>query len=173
MMIRTQGPSMMKRKRVGTGTSVRSPRIEASWSLMKAEKGFSRKLTSPTRMLEASAPLGIFFMKWLLTLVGASVQSATASSDAFLGRSSPEPEVRQFHILTNNILSSLWGKSLSFYITHRADLQIIIRINRLAYARLHNFKISSIHLYTEGCRVHEVKREILVYAHSLPSPSKP
>lgn len=59
---------MMKRNLVGTGTSVRSPRIAASCRRMKAEKGFSKKATSPTRMLEASAPFGIFFMKWLLTL---------------------------------------------------------------------------------------------------------
>ena len=59
---------MMKRNLVGTGTSVRSPRIAASCSRMKAEKGFSKKSTSPTRMLEASAPFGIFFIKWLLTL---------------------------------------------------------------------------------------------------------
>ena len=63
-----QGPSMMKRNLVGTGTSVRSPSIAASCRRMKAEKGFSKKSTSPTRMLEASAPFGIFFMKWLLTL---------------------------------------------------------------------------------------------------------
>jgi hypothetical protein len=31
---------------------------------MKAGKGLSKKSTSPTRMLEASAPFGIFFMKF-------------------------------------------------------------------------------------------------------------
>ena len=103
----------MKRNLVGTGTSVRSPRIAASCSRMKAEKGFSKKSTSPTRMLEASAPFGIFFIKWLLTLkgrnitlrsscgsirgltfVGASELSATVSFEVFLGISSPEPMKR-------------------------------------------------------------------------------
>ena len=41
----------------------------ASCSLMKADRGFSRKSTSPTRMFEASAPFGIFFMKALLTCI--------------------------------------------------------------------------------------------------------
>ena len=59
----TAGPNKMKMKRVGTGTSVRSPKIVASLSRIKADKGLSRMLSSPTRMLEASAPFGIFFMK--------------------------------------------------------------------------------------------------------------
>ena len=41
----------------------------ASCSLMKADRGFSRKSTSPTRMFDASAPFGIFFMKALLTCI--------------------------------------------------------------------------------------------------------
>lgn len=51
---------------MGTGTSVRSPSIAALFRRMKAEIGFSRKSTSPTRMLLASAPLGIFLMKFKL-----------------------------------------------------------------------------------------------------------
>ncbi len=48
---------------VGTGTSVRSPRWTDSERRMKADSGLSREFSSPTRMLEASAPLGSFFMK--------------------------------------------------------------------------------------------------------------
>lgn len=47
---------------VGTGTSVRPPSVVACASRTKATKGLSRKSTSPTRTLEASASLGIFFM---------------------------------------------------------------------------------------------------------------
>ena len=59
----TAGPNKMKMKRVGTGTSVKSPKMTASLSRIKAERGLSRMLSSPTRILEASAPLGIFFIK--------------------------------------------------------------------------------------------------------------
>ena len=57
------GPSRMKINRVGTGTSVRSP---SNWALLrrtKARTGWLRKSTSPTRILEASAPGGIFLAK--------------------------------------------------------------------------------------------------------------
>lgn len=47
---------------VGTGTSVSAPNMTACCSLTKATKGLSRKSTSPTRTLEASASLGSFFM---------------------------------------------------------------------------------------------------------------
>ena len=60
----------MKMNLVGTGTSVRSPSCTASDSLMKADRGLSRVLSSPTRMLEASAPLGSFFMKWVFSCKG-------------------------------------------------------------------------------------------------------
>ena len=53
----------MKMNLVGTGTSVRSPNMLASCSLINADRGFSRTFSSPTRMLEASAPAGIFFIK--------------------------------------------------------------------------------------------------------------
>lgn len=53
---------------VGTGTSVRSP-ITAAWlSLMKQESVRSRKSTSPTKILLASAPGGIFRIKCVLPL---------------------------------------------------------------------------------------------------------
>lgn len=48
--------------RVGTGTSVRAPNITACCSRTKAMKGLSRKSTSPTSTLEASASRGNFFM---------------------------------------------------------------------------------------------------------------
>ena len=57
----TTGPRSMKMKRVGTGTSVKSPNTTGWTSRMKAETGFSRQSTSPTRTFEASAPAGIFF----------------------------------------------------------------------------------------------------------------
>ena len=57
----TTGPRSMKMKRVGTGTSVKSPKTTGWTSRMKAETGFSRQSTSPTRTFEASAPAGIFF----------------------------------------------------------------------------------------------------------------
>ncbi len=62
-MALTAGPKSIKMNLVGTGTSVRSPNMTASLSLIKAERGLSRTFNSPTRMFEASAPLGIFFMK--------------------------------------------------------------------------------------------------------------
>lgn len=58
------GPSNRNRKRVGTGTSVRSPR---TWALVKRTNAtiwWLRYSTSPTRIFAASAPGGIFFMKW-------------------------------------------------------------------------------------------------------------
>lgn len=47
---------------VGTGTSVRPPSVVAWARRTKATKGLLRKSTSPTKTLEASASLGIFFM---------------------------------------------------------------------------------------------------------------
>lgn len=47
---------------VGTGTSVRAPSITACCRRTNATKGVSRKSTSPTSTLEASASLGNFFM---------------------------------------------------------------------------------------------------------------
>lgn len=52
---------------VGTGTSVRPVMRTAGDSRTKAMMGFSRKSTSPTSTLEASAPGGIFFMKFMST----------------------------------------------------------------------------------------------------------
>lgn len=52
---------------VGTGTSVRPVMRTAGDSRKKAMMGFSRKSTSPTSTLEASAPGGIFFMKFMST----------------------------------------------------------------------------------------------------------
>jgi hypothetical protein len=48
---------------VGIGTSVRPERRMAGDSLTKATMGLSKVSTSPTRTFEASAPVGIFFMK--------------------------------------------------------------------------------------------------------------
>ena len=48
---------------VGTGTSVKSPSITDSCSLKKQEMGLSKILSSPTKILEVSAPGGSFFMK--------------------------------------------------------------------------------------------------------------
>lgn len=47
---------------VGTGTSVRAPNMTACCRRTNATKGFSRKSTSPTRTLDASASRGNFFM---------------------------------------------------------------------------------------------------------------
>lgn len=52
---------------MGTGTSVRPVIRTAGDSRTKAIMGFSRKSTSPTSTLEASAPGGIFFMKFMST----------------------------------------------------------------------------------------------------------
>lgn len=58
----------MNKYLVGTGTSVRSP-ITAAWlRRIKQDRVLSRKSTSPTRMLLASAPGGILRMKWVLPL---------------------------------------------------------------------------------------------------------
>lgn len=62
MVLLTIGPRRMKRNLVGTGTSVRSPRSVEVFRRMNAERGLSKKSTSPTRILEASAPRGIFLM---------------------------------------------------------------------------------------------------------------
>lgn len=62
----TGGPSNMKMNLVGTGTSVKSPIMQAWLSRMKADKVLSRKSTSPTRMLLASAPCGILRIKCVL-----------------------------------------------------------------------------------------------------------
>lgn len=59
----TVGPSRTNINLVGTGTSVKSPIIPAWLSRMKADRVLSKKSTSPTRMLLASAPAGIFRMK--------------------------------------------------------------------------------------------------------------
>lgn len=65
LSILTVGPNKMKRNRVGTGTSVKSPKNVAWFSRINADKVFSRKSTSPTKMLDASAPGGIFLIKWV------------------------------------------------------------------------------------------------------------
>lgn len=53
---------------VGTGTSVRSPITAALLSRRNAASVLSRKSTSPTRMLLASAPAGILRIKCVLVL---------------------------------------------------------------------------------------------------------
>lgn len=60
----TIGPSKTNRNRVGTGTSVKSPN-KTDWERRtKADSGFSKKSTSPTKIFDASAPCGIFRIKW-------------------------------------------------------------------------------------------------------------
>lgn len=59
--------SQLSQYLVGTGTSVRPVIRTAGDSRTKAIIGFSRKSTSPTSTLEASAPGGIFFMKFMST----------------------------------------------------------------------------------------------------------
>lgn len=54
------GTSNRNKNLVGTGTSVKSPKMWAWFSRIKADRGLSRKSTSPTRILLASAPGGIF-----------------------------------------------------------------------------------------------------------------
>lgn len=53
---------------VGTGTSVKSPIIAASFNLINALSVLSKNSTSPTKMLLASAPGGIFFIKCVFPL---------------------------------------------------------------------------------------------------------
>lgn len=55
--------------RVGTGTSVRAPNMTACCSRTKAMKGLSKKSTSPTSTLEASASRGNFFMNLFFSCV--------------------------------------------------------------------------------------------------------
>jgi len=55
--------------RVGTGTSVRAPNMTACCSRTKAMKGLSRKSTSPTSTLDASASRGNFFMNLFFSCV--------------------------------------------------------------------------------------------------------
>lgn len=52
---------------VGTGTSVKAPSITACCRRTNATNGASRKSTSPTSTLEASASLGNFFMNLFLS----------------------------------------------------------------------------------------------------------
>ena len=66
LSILTIGPNKMNRNRVGTGTSVIFPKAAAWFSRINADKVFSRKSTSPTKILDVSAPGGIFLIKWVL-----------------------------------------------------------------------------------------------------------
>lgn len=59
---------VLERYLVGTGTSVSPVRRTAGERRIKAMIGRSRKSTSPTKTFEASAPGGIFFMKFMSTL---------------------------------------------------------------------------------------------------------
>lgn len=52
---------------VGTGTSVSPDRRTAGASRTNAIIGLSKKSTSPTKTLDASAPVGIFLMKFMST----------------------------------------------------------------------------------------------------------
>lgn len=52
---------------VGTGTSVNPERRTAGANLTNAMIGLSKKSTSPTKTLDASAPVGIFLMKFMST----------------------------------------------------------------------------------------------------------
>lgn len=52
---------------VGTGTSVSPESRTAGASLTNAMMGLSKKSTSPTSTLDASAPEGIFLMKFMST----------------------------------------------------------------------------------------------------------
>lgn len=71
------GPSNINTNLVGTGTSVKSRRMIGCSSLTKVTTGWFRKSTSPTRMLAASAPGGIFFMKCRLCNIEDSFVIAT------------------------------------------------------------------------------------------------
>lgn len=57
-------PRRININRVGTGTSVISPSLEASRSRTNAATGWRRNVVSPTRMFTASAPWGTFLKKW-------------------------------------------------------------------------------------------------------------
>lgn len=52
---------------LGTGTSVTPPSIIDWTSRTNATNGLSKKSTSPTKTLEASASLGIFFINLFLS----------------------------------------------------------------------------------------------------------
>ena len=66
----------------------------ASCRRMKADKGFSKKSTSPTRMFDASAPFGIFFMKALFTCI-----SKLFSIKEYIGTNRIESYLMIFHIV--------------------------------------------------------------------------
>lgn len=82
---------------VGIGTSVKSPIIDALFKRKNADSVLSKNSTSPTKMLLASAPGGIFFIKCVLTLCGShplcnSDELALRAIDILLGlftKSSP------------------------------------------------------------------------------------
>lgn len=65
--------------RVGTGTSVRAPSMTACCSRTKAMKGLSRKSTSPTSTLEASASRGNFFMNLFFSCISEKGRKGTLS----------------------------------------------------------------------------------------------
>ena len=68
------GPSSININLVGTGTSVMSSNSVAFCRRMKAYRGVVRQSTSPTSMLEASAPAGIFLRKcWLYWTINRSI----------------------------------------------------------------------------------------------------
>ena len=66
---------------VGTGTSVRAPSMTACCSRTKAMKGESKKSTSPTSTLEASASRGSFFMNLFFSCMGRAKKTQLISRE--------------------------------------------------------------------------------------------
>lgn len=66
---------------VGTGTSVRAPSMTACCSRTKAMKGESKKSTSPTSTLEASASRGSFFMNLFFSCMGKAKKTQLISRE--------------------------------------------------------------------------------------------
>jgi len=110
------GPSSMNMNRVGTGTSVMSPNSVAFCRRMNAYRGLVRQSTSPTRMLEASAPAGIFLRKcWLYWQTHGRAVLMTIWIRRLIFRESPRVRWPNFH--TKIFLLSLFlSKSLKWNI---------------------------------------------------------
>ena len=71
----------------------------ASCRRMKADKGFSKKSTSPTRMFDASAPFGIFFMKALFTCISKAGISKLFNLKEYIDTNRIESYLMIFHVV--------------------------------------------------------------------------
>ena len=102
---------------VGTGTSVKSPSITDSCSLKKQEMGLSKILSSPTKILEVSAPGGSFFMKCVFIYKQAKSLNLFFQFITWEIYKIPSKTFTCLNIVTNLLNYTAIFKSLRAYIT--------------------------------------------------------